>query len=82
MWLIILILQMLYHCGWIQAVEAAKSGLNAGLLVRHPESEEVFMNFDPHVVELILDILDHRKAEVTIVRLSVDSWLLQLLWFQ
>ena len=26
------------------------------------------------------NILDHRKAEVTIVPLSVDSWLLQLLW--
>ena len=44
---------MLYHHGWIRAVEAAKSGLNASLLVRHPESEELFVNFDPQVVELI-----------------------------
>lgn len=31
--------QLLYHRGWFKAVEAAKSGLNASLLVRHPETK-------------------------------------------
>ena len=44
---------MLYHRGWIRAVEAAKSGLNASLLIRHPDTDELFVNFDPQVVELI-----------------------------
>lgn len=44
---------MLYHRGWIRAIEAAKSGLNASLLIRHPDSGELFVNFDIKVVELI-----------------------------
>ncbi|XP_076466904.1 dynein axonemal heavy chain 5-like [Babylonia areolata] len=45
--------EMLYHRGWCRAVEAAKSGLNASLLVRHPETEEVFVNCDSQIMELI-----------------------------
>jgi len=44
---------MLYHRGWLRAVDAAKSGLNASLLIRHPDSGELFVNFDPQVMELI-----------------------------
>ncbi|KAK3576985.1 hypothetical protein CHS0354_005992 [Potamilus streckersoni] len=45
--------ELLYHRGWCRAVEAAKSGLHASLLLRHPETKELFVNFDPQVVELI-----------------------------
>ena len=41
--------EMLYHRGWCRAVEAAKSGLNAALLVRHPESGELFVNCDNQI---------------------------------
>ena len=66
---------MLYHRGWIRAVEAAKSGLNASLLIRHPDTAELFVNFDPQIVELIqeakclqalnLEIPDTVKALMT-----------------
>lgn len=46
-------LQLLYHRGWFRAVEAAKSGLHASLLVKHPESGDLFVNFDPQIMELI-----------------------------
>lgn len=44
---------MLYHRGWCRAVEAAKSGLNASLLVRHPDTNELFVNCDSQIMELI-----------------------------
>ncbi|XP_021362874.1 dynein heavy chain 5, axonemal-like isoform X1 [Mizuhopecten yessoensis] len=45
--------EMLYHRGWMRAVEAAKGGLNAALLIRHPDTMDLHVNFDPQVLELI-----------------------------
>ena len=34
-------------------MDTIRSGLNSSLLVRHPETKELFVNFDPQVFELI-----------------------------
>ncbi|XP_071801151.1 dynein axonemal heavy chain 5-like isoform X2 [Asterias amurensis] len=47
--------ELLYHRGWFRAVDTIRSGLNSSLLVRHPETKELFVNFDPQVLELIAE---------------------------
>ena len=46
---------MLYYRAWLQTVEVARSGLNVSLLVRQPENDKLFVNFDPQVFELIIE---------------------------
>ena len=38
---------------FITQVEAAKSGMTSSLLVRHPESKDLYVNFDPQILTLI-----------------------------
>ena len=57
---------MLFHRGWFRAVETAKSGMNASLLVRHPDNEKLFVNFDPQVFELVAESKYMRKLNLEI----------------
>ena len=48
-----LILTSNYVLQWCKSIEAAKAGLQASLIVRHPKSGKQFVNFDREILQLI-----------------------------
>ena len=60
------VLQMLYHRGWFRAVETARAGLSASLLVCHPDTHQLYVNFDPQILELIQEARYLRKLHLEI----------------
>ncbi len=45
--------EVLYHRTWIRQVEIVVSGIHASLIVKHPETNEYMVNFDPEIMTLI-----------------------------
>ena len=41
---------------WTRQIDAARVSLNATVLVQHPETKELYVNFDQKVFELLRDI--------------------------
>ncbi|XP_059507513.1 dynein axonemal heavy chain 5-like [Stegostoma tigrinum] len=45
--------EVLYHRAWMQQMEMVQFGLQASLLVKHPDTGEMLVNFDPYLTVLI-----------------------------
>ena len=57
--------ETLWHQAWTNGIERSKSGLRATLLVRHPQTDALLVNFDKEIMQLI------REAKF-MLRLDVD----------
>lgn len=45
--------ETLWHQAWLQSIETCKKGLDASLLVQHPETGNLLVNFDKEIIKLI-----------------------------
>jgi len=45
--------EYLWYEAWCRSVESAKAGLQATLIIRHPETKKLYVNFDPEILQLI-----------------------------
>jgi dynein heavy chain len=57
--------ETLWQMAWARSVEASKAGLQAALVVRHPRTGKLFVNFDHEILQLI------REAK-TLQRMQID----------
>lgn len=45
--------ETLWHQAWVESIEASKAGLQATLIVRHPETGRLLVNFDREIMQLM-----------------------------
>ena len=45
--------EALWELAWVRGIEAAKSGLQSTLIVRHPTTDKLYVNFDHQILELM-----------------------------
>ncbi|KAM7382615.1 hypothetical protein PAMP_002338 [Pampus punctatissimus] len=53
---VLLEFEMLYHHNWMKKMDDARMGLQASLLVRSPETGNLFVNFDPEILTQIREV--------------------------
>ena len=45
--------EVLYHRAWCRETDNIKYALQATLLVRHPETKQLFINYDPQIPAMV-----------------------------
>jgi len=58
--------ETLWHSAWTKSIEAARSGLQATLIIRHPITENLFVNFDREILQLIREAKCLQRARVEV----------------
>jgi len=60
--------ETLWHSAWIKSIEAARSGLQATLIIRHPVTDHLFVNFDREILQLIRETKCLQRVHVEVPR--------------
>jgi hypothetical protein len=58
--------EMMWERTWVNLIDEARQGLNATLLVRHPETNMLHVNFDHAVLQLLREARYMRELEIAI----------------
>jgi len=45
--------EYLWYQAWVQSIDQAKTGLQATLIIRHPDDNKLYVNFDHEILQLI-----------------------------
>ena len=45
--------EFLWYKAWVQSIDQAKTGLQATLIIRHPDDNKLYVNFDNEILQLI-----------------------------
>ena len=58
--------EYLWYQAWVQSIDQAKAGLQATLIIRHPDDGKLYVNFDQEIIQLIREAkcLDRMGIEV------------------
>lgn len=58
--------EILWYEAWVKSIEAARAGLQATLIIRHPQTQRVYVNLDHEILQLIAEAkyLARMKVEV------------------
>ncbi|XP_076449104.1 dynein axonemal heavy chain 5-like [Babylonia areolata] len=64
-----------YHHGWLRQVNTCQGGLMASLLVRHPESKELYVNVDNNILTMIreTECIAHTGKEIPLLARTIRS---------
>ncbi|KAA0177346.1 hypothetical protein FNF27_01124 [Cafeteria roenbergensis] len=72
--------EYLWYQAWVDAIEEARAGLQATLIVRHPDDGKLYVNFDSQILQLIREArcLDrmgiHIPEPARVVMLQADKF--------
>lgn len=55
----------------MRGMDIARQGLCASLLIRHPETKKIFVNFDPEVIQLFSETRHMKSLDLEIPQAAV-----------
>jgi dynein heavy chain, axonemal len=58
--------EVLWNQAWLKSVEGVRQGLNATLLVRHPETSQPIVNFDKDIAKLVKEAKHMKRMGIAI----------------